>query len=53
MASSVLTVTIRFRWWLLPYLHTVIFFCKLFNCEPNYDRLHYWVERGIKIVDSR
>jgi hypothetical protein len=40
---------IRFKWWLKPYLHTLAFFCKLHNCEPDFEKLKKIVEKGTVI----
>jgi hypothetical protein len=49
MASNTVTVTVRLRWWVIPYLHTVAMFCVLFNGQPNWQRVERWVMRGLYV----
>lgn len=45
-----LSVCIHLRWWVIPYLSTVKFFCLMFNQEPNLDRVMFWVLRGLYVA---
>lgn len=42
-----LLITVRPRWWLPIYLRTLIFLCQLFGAEPHWERVNYWVRRGL------
>lgn len=44
--------TIRFRWWLRVYLDCVVFTSNLTGLEPDWERVNYWVGRGVKITFS-
>ena len=41
-------IKVSHRWWLLPYLELMIFFCWLMDCDPNYDKLERVIKRGLK-----
>lgn len=45
-----ITVEVRLRWWLMPYLHALVFFCDLFNREPDWQKLDRVIARGLKVV---
>lgn len=44
-----ITLRIRRRWWLGLYLYTLVLFCELFDTKPNWDRVEWWLVRGIKV----
>jgi len=46
MATGTLTVRIELRWWLMPYLHTLLLLCDLLDCEPDLKRLERAISRG-------
>lgn len=48
-----ITITVRFRWWLWPYLAGLAFFCVLFDREPEPQRFRYWVLRATYIRIGR
>jgi hypothetical protein len=47
--NTMLTITVKFAWWLPPYLNTVVMLCRLFNAEPNMERVSYWIGKGIRV----
>lgn len=49
MARTTVTVTLKWRWWLRHYLFGVRVMSMLTCCEPNLERVSYWVGKGIKI----
>ena len=49
MAQATITVTVRVRWWLRLYLYGVTWCCWITGCEPNLDRVGYWIMRGVRI----
>lgn len=44
-----LQIRCRPRWWVMPYLNTLIFLCTTFGVGPSWERFNYWVSRGIVI----
>lgn len=34
-----LTITVRSRWWVRPYLNAVALFSDVFGLEPDYERI--------------
>ena len=50
MAQASITVTLKWRWWLRSYLFGVLLMARLTGCRPNWDRVSYWVGKGIKIT---
>jgi hypothetical protein len=47
MASATLTVTVRVRWWVMPYIRTLAFFCNAFHVEPDMVKVERMVMRGL------
>ena len=47
MAST--TLTLKARWWLKCYLVGVLITARLMHCQPNWERVRYWIDKGIKI----
>jgi len=41
-------VQVSLRWWLRPYLWSLMWFCVLFNTEPDDAKISYWIGKGIK-----
>lgn len=48
-ATNTITLTATPRWWLKHYLFGVLFMACLTGREPNWERVRYWVGKGIKI----
>ena len=53
MATNRVTVSIRVAWWLVLYIHVLVFFCKLMETEPDDEKLAKVIERGIKVKPQR
>ncbi len=49
MAAATITVTVYLAFWVPYYLSTVAAFCNVFDCEPDWDRVNYWVSKGVKV----
>ena len=49
MAKTILTLSVRFAWWVFPYLCGVRLRSLLTGREPNYQRVARIVERGMRI----
>lgn len=47
MARAGVTVHIRHRWWLMPYLRTLFLFCWIFRMTPDQAKLERMIQRGI------
>lgn len=39
MSAVKLVVRVKLAWWFAPYVNTLVFLCRIFNTEPNYDKL--------------
>lgn len=46
--TSTYVVQIRLSWWLLCYLNTLVLLCNHFDVEPNWERVEFWLARGIR-----
>lgn len=53
MATNRMKVNIYLAWWLVPYIHILVFFCKLMGTEPDDQKLTKVIERGIKVKPLR
>lgn len=42
-------IRVRYRWWFRPYLHALVFFCRLHSAEPREETLQWLVRRGTVI----
>ncbi|MFC3457242.1 hypothetical protein [Massilia haematophila] len=49
MATTTLTVKLKVRWWLKFYLVGVLLTSRLTHCPPSWERVRYWIDKGIKI----
>lgn len=49
MAQATVTLYATFEWWFYPYLYTLAFLCRVFNAQPNMERVARIVERAIRI----
>jgi len=47
--ATTLTMRLKVRWWLKFYLSGVMLTARLTQCEPNWQRVGYWVGKGIKV----
>lgn len=50
MAKTVLTLRVRFAWWVTPYLYGVRLCCMLSCREPDYQRVARVVSLGMCIA---
>jgi hypothetical protein len=50
MAKTVLTMRVRFAWWVTPYLAGVRLCCMLTGREPDYQRVARAVNLGMRIT---
>jgi hypothetical protein len=46
---AVLTVRVRFKWWLIPYIRTLIFACYVLDTEPDWEKLERVVRLAVRI----
>lgn len=47
MAIGKIIVKVRLAWWVMPYVNTLLFFCRVFHTEPDYDKLTNIIKRGV------
>lgn len=45
-----LTITVTQRWWLKHYLRGVSIMAWATRREPDWDRVRYWVGKGIRLT---
>lgn len=41
-------IRITLRWWLKPYIRTLLFFCVLFEQAPDWEKLERGIRRATK-----
>lgn len=46
---ATVTITAHYRFWFMPYLHTLVWLCDLMGTEPDYDKLDKIIRKGIYI----
>lgn len=49
MARAQIIVTVRFAWWVKPYIATLAWLCNVFNTAPNWERFDFWCRCGTKV----
>jgi len=49
MADITITVRATLAWWFTPYIYCLAACCAIMNCEPNEDRLNYWIDRALRL----
>lgn len=47
MADSRIRVTVGVRWWFLPYVYVLAFFCYLTGGTPSWERVEATIKRAI------
>lgn len=47
MVKIELTLTVKLAWWVMPYVQTLILFCKLMNTEPDMDKVEKIIHKGL------
>lgn len=53
MSTFALTVTVGYRWWVWPYVNTLIFICLSLYIYPDIDKLGKIIEKGLYIIDTK
>ncbi len=52
--SLCVSVGVKIRWWVFPYLLTLRWFCMTFGTEPDFDKIvAFIVRRGVKFTVLR
>lgn len=52
MAQIAGRLTVRFSWWVQPYLTGVILFARTFGMEPDLDKVTSTVMRGVRVIPA-
>lgn len=48
--ALVMTLSVRIRWWVYPYLRTIKAFCLLFGTDPDIERIcKFIMDYGVRI----
>lgn len=50
MAACSVTVKVRVRWWVMPYLSALAFFCRATGAEPDEEKVAAFVLRWGVVV---
>jgi len=50
MSTTAITCKLTMRWWLRVYLECVVLTSLLTGLEPDWDKVGYWIGRGMKIT---
>jgi hypothetical protein len=45
--SEMVTASIGWRWWVRWYLRAVVWFARVTGTEPNWQRVEWWIRRGL------
>lgn len=43
-----INIVVSVSWWVPIYVRTVCILCQFFDAEPDYDKVRFWVSKGIK-----
>ncbi|MBV2181696.1 MAG: hypothetical protein KUL86_10755 [Castellaniella sp.] len=49
MAQRQVAIRVSVAWWLRWYLAGVTLMCRMTGCQPNIERVMYWVRRSIRM----
>lgn len=49
MMQHQVVIRVSVSWWLRWYLAGVALMCRMTGCQPDADRVAYWVRRAIKL----
>lgn len=47
---TVVTIRVRFAWWLRYYLAGVALMSRFTGCEPDAEKVAQWIRRGVVLV---
>ena len=47
--ATAITLTVRVAFWVPYYLSAVAVFCNTFGREPDWERVNYWIGKGIRV----
>jgi len=50
MASCKLTFKVEWAWWWPVYWYTVMTLVYLLDCEPNMERVGYWMNKAVRLT---
>lgn len=53
MGKVCMTYKLSMRWWLRAYLDCVALISNLTGLEPDWDRVGYWIGRGMKATPCK
>lgn len=49
MAMMEFRIETSVAWWVGPYIYVIAALCSATGMEPNLDRMHYWIMKGITV----
>lgn len=47
--SETVTASIGWRWWVRWYLRAVVWFARVTGMEPDWQRVEWWIRRGLVV----
>jgi len=53
MAQEKLILKVKVQLWLKIYIRTLCFFCVLFDCEPDAEKLKKMIRKGTKFTVAK
>ncbi len=51
--TATVRASIRMRWWLRCYLAAVMWFARATGMEPDWERVEWWIRRGLVLRTTR
>ena len=51
--SETITASIGLRWWVRWYLRAVVWFAGQTGMQPNWQRVEWWIRRGLVVRAAR
>ena len=46
---GVIKVKVYWAWWFPYYINTLLFFCEIFDAEPDYQKLERVAKRAVRV----
>ena len=51
MAEDAIKVRFSLRWWVIPYLQTIIWICETFRIDPDLEKIGRFIAKyGLKVT---
>ncbi len=53
MAIGTIAYNVRVAWWLKLYFYGLATLCAITGCEPNWQHVKYWINKGVTVKAIR